>query len=124
MFSIVSYLTLRTVQTGVTLKGFISATIYGLHPVAFSAIVLLPAEVAVFGAFFFSNNPSPSVINPLPFYFLCLLDIVFVFAAFMFIAKLAKLLFGKRKFVAVFAGIFFIFLLATMEIAKRILVAR
>lgn len=52
VFSIVSYLTLRTVQTGVTLKGFISATIYGLHPVAFSAIVLLPAEVAVFGAFF------------------------------------------------------------------------
>ncbi|MGO9480870.1 MAG: hypothetical protein ACLP05_03695 [Candidatus Kryptoniota bacterium] len=123
VFSIVGYLATRTKQTGVSLKGFIAAAIYGLHPVAFSAIIVLPAEVSVFGAYFFSNNPSPKVINPLPFYLLSFLDIVCAVAAFIFIIKLTKVLFEKRKFVAVFAGIFFIFLYAAIEIAKKILVS-
>lgn len=124
VFSILSYLSMRTARTGVKLRGFNCAMIYGLHPIALSAIILFPAEIAVYGPYFFSNNPSPSVINPLPFYFLCFLDIVFAFASFMFVARLAKLLFGKRKFVAVFAGIFFIFLYAAIETAKQILVGR
>jgi len=121
IFSIVCYFVTRAAHTGATLKGFVSSTVYSLHPIALGAIILLPSEIAVFGPFLFSNNPSPSIINPLPFYSLSFLDLVFALAAIMFAGRLTKLLFGKRKLIVVFAGIFFIFLVASIEIGKQIL---
>jgi hypothetical protein len=121
LFSAINYIILGVSKLGVTLRGFVTAVIFGLHPIAVSALIILPSEIAVFGGYFFSNNPSPRVINPLPFYFLNVLDIVLACAAFVFIVKLSNLLFGTRKYAAVFVVIFFIFLYAAMYVAKKFL---
>lgn len=69
-FSSLSYVLARVSKTGASLKGFLASVIYGFHPIAVSAIVVLPVEIAIFGPYVFSNNPSPLTINPIPFYFL------------------------------------------------------
>lgn len=124
MFSALSYLIVRFKRTGASFKGFASGIIYSLHPIALSAVIFLPAEVAVFGAYLFSNNPSPQVINPLPFYFLGFLDFVFGIAAFFFTMRLAQVLFGTKKFIFAFAAISFAVLFVGFEIAKSILLRR
>lgn len=121
LFSVLSYASARVSKTGAPLKGFIASAVYGLHPIGFSAIIILPAYVAVYGPYIFSNNPSPQTINPLPFYFLGFLDLLLAIAAFFLILKLTELLFGTKKKIAVFAGVFFILLFAAMEVAKQIL---
>ena len=122
LFSALSYTSTRVSKTGARLKGFTTGMIYGLHPIALSAIIVLPIEIAVFGPYIFSNNPSPLVINPVPFYFLGSLDFFLGIASVVFVLRLAKLLFGSRKKAAIFAGIFFILLITSMEITKRVLV--
>lgn len=122
IFSGVCFLVTRASRRGATLNGFISAMIYSLHPIAFGAIILLPAELAVFGPYLFSNNPSPAVINRIPFYSLSLLEIVFASFAIVIAGRFTKLLFGNRKKLSIFAGIFFIFFIAALEIAKKTLV--
>lgn len=121
-FSSLSYLSARVSRTGASLRGFLASVIYGLHPIAVSAVIVLPVEIAIFGPYVFSNNPSPLTINPIPFYFLESLDGFLGFAAIAFVLKLAKLLFGARKKAAIFVGIFFILLIAVVEIVRRILV--
>lgn len=119
-----SYLTLRVRRTGASFKGYASGIIYSLHPVAIGAVLLIPMEVAVFGSFLFSNNPPPQVINPVSFYFLAFLDLVFGAAAAALILRLTKVVFGVRVPViglaALFTGVFAV----TAEIAKRILSAK
>lgn len=121
-FSSLSYVSARVSKTGASLKGFLASVIYGFHPIAVSAIVVLPVEIAIFGPYVFSNNPSPLTINPIPFYFLESLDCFLGIAAIAFVLKLTNLLFGARKKVAIFVGIFFILLFTVMEIVRRVLV--
>jgi hypothetical protein len=121
LFSIASYVVARVWRSGASLKGFVSGIIYAMHPVGLSAVILLPIEVAVFGAYLFSNNPSPHIINPLPFYFLGFLDFVFGLAALIFVNRLSKLLLRGRIWIAAFLAIFLIFVFVSIEIAKSIL---
>jgi hypothetical protein len=122
LFCLLSYFLSRASQTGASLRGFMAGMIYAMHPIAVSAIVILPLEVAVFGPYVFSNNPSPLTINPAPFYLLGILDCLLGFAAIMFVARLSKLLFGTRKKAIIFVGIFFILFIVSVELTKRILV--
>ena len=120
-FGAVSFVALRVWRSGASLKGFLSSIIYALHPLALWAVLLVPMQVAVFGSFLFSNNPSPQVINPVSFYFLAFLDIVFVIAVFYLLLRLAKVIFGTRvlliSFVVLLSGVFAV----ALEIAKRIM---
>lgn len=123
-FSVLSYFTLRVKRTGATVRGYIAGIVYSLHPIALGAVFLVPMEVAVFGSFIFSNNPPPQVINPLSFYFLAIVDVVFALAALRLILRLAKVIFGARAvtigLVALFSGVFAV----ALEVAKRILLTR
>jgi len=47
-----------------TLKNMFSVFAYAMVPVLFSLVFVLPVEVAIFGKFFFDNNPPPLVISP------------------------------------------------------------
>ena len=47
-----------------TLKNMFSVFAYSMVPVLFSLVFVLPVEVAIFGSYFFENNPSPLVISP------------------------------------------------------------
>lgn len=120
-FCVLSYFALRVRETGASIKGYISGIIYSLHPVALGAVFLIPLEVAVFGSYLFSYNPSPQVINPLSFYFLAFLDVVFGAAAFLLVLRLMDVLFGARVrmigLVVMFSCVFVI----AAEIARRIL---
>lgn len=121
LFIVLSYLILRPKKKGVTLKGFISGTIYSLHPLAFGAAVFLPAEIAVFGPYTFSNNPPPQVINALPFYFLGFLGVASAVAALVFATRLMHMLFGARLRVTVLTAVFLCVFVAAIEVAKHIL---
>jgi hypothetical protein len=123
-FGALSYATLRIKKTGASLNGFISGLIYAMHPIALGAVVLIPMDVAVFGSYLFSNNPPPQVINPVSFYFLALLDLVSLVAAFVMVLRLTKVLYGVRLLgiglAALFMGIFSV----AVEVAKQILLSR
>lgn len=121
LISALNYLIVRLKRTGASFKGFASGIIYSLHPIAVSAIIFLPTGIAVFGAYLFSNNPSPQVINPLPFYFLGFLDFVFGTAPFFFVVRLTQVLFGSKILVAAFAAISSVVLFTAFEVAKYIL---
>ncbi len=122
LFSLLCYFSARVSRTGASLRGFTASMIYALHPIAISAVIILPCEIAVFGPYVFSNNPSPQTINPIPFYLLGFLNLVLAVAASVFAGKLTKLLFGTKKKTTIFAGIFFILLVVAMEIAKQIII--
>lgn len=123
-FGGVSFVALRGWRSGASLKGFLSSIIYALHPLAIGTVLLVPMQVAVFGSFLFSNNPSPQVINPVSFYFLAFLDIVFVIAVFYLLLRLAKVVFGTRvlliSFVVLLSGVFAV----ALELAKRIMLSK
>ena len=122
LFLLLSYVSARVSWSGASLKGFMAGMIYSLHPIGLSALVILPTEVAVFGPFIFSNNPSPQTINPPPFYLLGFLDCLLGVAAVIFIVRLTKVLFSSVKKAAIFAGFFFILFFVAIEVTKRALV--
>lgn len=123
-FSVLSYFTLRVKRTGATIRGYIAGITYSLHPLAVGAAFLVPMEVAVFGSYLFSNNPPPQVINPVSFYFLAFLDVVFASAAFVLLLRFTKVVFGVRVIMigvaALFSGVFAV----AVEVAKRILLTK
>lgn len=61
-----------------TLRNMYSVFAYAMVPVIFSLVLVLPVEVAIFGIFFFDNNPSPLVINPILYLALLGLDAISV----------------------------------------------
>ncbi len=122
LFVLAGYFLAGVSRTGASRGGFTAGMIYAMHPIALSAIIILPSEIAVFGSYVFSNNPSPVTINSVPFFLLAFLDIFLGLAAALSIARLTKLLFGTMKKAIIFAGNFFILWVVAVEIAKRLLV--
>jgi hypothetical protein len=89
------YIVARIKRLGITIRGFLSAFIYSIHPLVFTSLVLMPVQVAIFGQYFFSNNPSPKVINPVPFYGLIFLNIIVILECLFFLWKLISLIKSK-----------------------------
>jgi hypothetical protein len=44
-----------------------AATVYASVPIVYSLVLVFPIEIAVFGSYFFSDNPPPLVINPVAY---------------------------------------------------------
>ncbi len=122
LFCALSYVAVRVRRTGARFKGFASGMIYSLHPMAVWSVMLVPLEVAVFGSYLFSNNPPPQVINPVSFYFLAFLHVVFAAAALLLVVRLTRVLFGVRVIAVLGLAVLFsaVFVFAS-EIAKQIL---
>ncbi len=124
IFSLLAYLIFRVRRTGASLRGFVAGMLYTLHPVAIGAVFMLPLEVAVFGSYLFSNNPAPQVINPVSFYFLAFLDVVFGGAVLLSIWRLSKVLSRSWKFMAGTSGILAVIFAVASEVAKHILIQK
>ncbi len=124
MFSGVSYLTLRVRKTGAPFWGYISGIVYSLHPLAIGAVVLVPMDMAVFGSYLFSKNPSPEVINPVSFYFLAFLGVVLLAIALALVIRFAKVVFGQRVVFLGIGALFVGFFALAAEVAKRILLSK
>ena len=55
-------------------RNVVAVLAYALVPTVFSLFFVFPAEIALFGIYFFGNNPPPMVINRLAYLFLVGLD--------------------------------------------------
>jgi len=44
-----------------------AAMVYALVPIVYSLVLVFPIEIAIFGPYFFSDNPPPLVINPVAY---------------------------------------------------------
>ncbi len=121
LFSVLNYMVSKFKRTGAGFRGMVSGSIFALHPLAADAIFLIPLEVAVFGSYSFSNNPSPQIINPIPFYLLSFLEILTLAAAVYFFLRFSKVLFGVRLFSFAFAATAVVVLISSFQIAKGIL---
>lgn len=69
-----------------TFKNVFAATAYAASPVVYSLVLVFPIEIAIFGNYFFGNNPPPSVINPALYYVLIGLDGVAVLWSLVLLA--------------------------------------
>jgi hypothetical protein len=121
LFSTSGYFAARVSKTGASFRGFLSSMTYALHPVGVGALMIFPTEIAVFGPYLFSSNPSPMTINPVPLYLLGFLDCLLGIAGIAFIFKLTRLLFGRREKAAIFLGIFFILFFVAVRITSAVL---
>ncbi len=124
LFGGISYATLRVKRTGASMTGYLSGMVYSLHPFAVGAVILVPMDVAVFGSFLFSNNPSPQVINPVSFYFLAFLDIVLLAAAVSLVVHFSKVVFGRKVTAVGIAALLSSVFAVALEVAKSIMLAK
>jgi hypothetical protein len=44
-----------------------AAVVYAMVPIVYSLVLVFPIEIALFGPYFFSDNPPPLVINPVAY---------------------------------------------------------
>jgi hypothetical protein len=52
---------------GLSFRNTFAILAYACAPVVLSLVVLFPLSIGIFGIYFFDNNPSPMVINPLAY---------------------------------------------------------
>jgi hypothetical protein len=55
-------------------KNVFAAVAYAASPVVYSLVLVFPIQIAIFGIYFFGNNPPPAVINPALYYVLVGID--------------------------------------------------
>ncbi len=75
IFSYLSFLiSVKLFKGESTHRNMRAVAAYSLVPVVFATIFILPAELIVFGLYFFTQNPSPQMYKPEAFYALISLD--------------------------------------------------
>ena len=88
---------------------------YSFSPVAFALIILLPVEYALFGGYWFTYNPSPFIIKPVPAYILGGIEVL------MFVWSYILLIIGtfvqsKNVIYSIFIGTLFLVILVLSAI--------
>ena len=61
-----------------TMRNTFAVVSYAAVPIIFSLVIVFPIEIAIFGLYFFDNNPPPLVINPVIYVTLIGFDLVAV----------------------------------------------
>jgi len=74
ILSLVVHRTGRLLGGRGTFRNVRAVVTYAAVPVVYSLVLVFPAEIALFGTYFFSNNPPPLVINPVAYVVLLALD--------------------------------------------------
>ena len=59
-----------------TFRNMHAVTAYASAPIVYAVIFVFPIEIAIFGTYFFGNNPPPLVINPVIYLVLIGFDLV------------------------------------------------
>lgn len=70
----VAQLVLTTLKVKARFRNSLASLAYSTSPVIFSVIVILPVELAVFGMYMFTGNPSPYSLKPVAYVTLIGLD--------------------------------------------------
>jgi hypothetical protein len=77
-FALLCALVIRVAGKAIGAKGsfknLFAAVAYASSPVTYALVLVFPIEIAIFGSYFFGNNPPPAVINPAVYYVLVGLD--------------------------------------------------
>ncbi len=64
----------RTVQAGLRYRDVAAFIAYGLSPLMWASVIVLPLQLGLFGLTLFSTNPPGWQVQPLPFWMLTSLD--------------------------------------------------
>jgi hypothetical protein len=76
----------------VRFRNALAVSAYAALPLVISVILVLPLEIMTFGVYFFSTNPSPSLLKPTSYVLLLCLDGVFaVWALVLFLVGVRTL---------------------------------
>jgi hypothetical protein len=67
LFSLIVHRAGRLLGGTGTYRNVRAATVYASVPIVYSLVLVFPIEIAVFGPYFFSDNPPPLVINPVAY---------------------------------------------------------
>jgi hypothetical protein len=76
IFGFMSVKMARVMGGSVTLKNMIATAAYASVPITISLVFVFPIEIAIFGSYFFGNNPPPIVIKPAVYVALVGLDVL------------------------------------------------
>ncbi len=74
VFSLMFVLITKLIKLKCKFKNIFAVSSFSFVPIVLSVIFILPLELAIFGIYFFSTNPSPIVIKPTYYYLLLTLD--------------------------------------------------
>ncbi len=66
---VIKFLLLFSVEK-ISYKSTFAVFAYSVFPIAFSVFLFLPAVLAVFGIYYFTESPKPETLKPIPFYIL------------------------------------------------------
>lgn len=64
LFSIILHRVGRILGGTGSYRNVRAASVYAIAPIVYSLVLVFPIELAIFGPYFFSDNPPPLVINP------------------------------------------------------------
>jgi len=84
----------RILGGSVAFRNGLALTAYALIPICLSLFTVFPVELATFGMFLFSSNPSPHVLNPVSFYALAGLDSVLTLWAIYLVMQATRMVSG------------------------------
>jgi len=126
LFTYLAYhISKKLFKSDVTLRNLRAVTAYSLVPAVFATLFILPAELIVFGLYFFTKNPPPHLYKPEAYYVLISLDALSILSSlFLFYIgiKLANNL-EKGKAIILVTLLIILFALLTiipMELLKII----
>jgi len=69
-----------------TFRNMYAVAAYASAPIGYSLVFVFPVEIAIFGMYFFANNPPPLVINPVVYLLLIGFDVAaFVWSSILLI---------------------------------------
>ncbi|HXX63872.1 MAG TPA: YIP1 family protein, partial [Bacteroidota bacterium] len=74
LFSLLMHRIGRLLGGSGSFRNMHAVTAYSSSPIAYSLVFVFPVEIAIFGIYFFANNPPPLVINPVAYVVLLGLD--------------------------------------------------
>ncbi len=75
LFSLIVLVVGRLLGGSGSYRNVRAATVYASVPIVYSLVLVFPIEIAVFGPYFFSDNPPPLVINPVAYIVLLGFDV-------------------------------------------------
>ena len=109
------FFTLKSAKIKARFKDLLAVYSYSFIPMIIGLMILFPLEYALFGAYFFTYDPSPFFVKPTPSYILIFLEaLIYLWTLGLFIFG-SIVLTGKKSF-SIIIGISIFLLLGLFQI--------
>ena len=113
--SAVIYFAFKSVNIKARFKDLLAVYAYSFVPMITGLAILFPLEYALFGAYFFTYDPSPFFIKPTASYILVILEaLLYLWTLVLFI--LGTVVFSGKKSFSIITGILIFLLLSLFQI--------